>query len=640
MRTLEIFKLFGSIFVNNEDANKKLDDTDKKGKGVASTLGSAIGTAAKWGTAIVGAATAAGGAMLGLASKTSEYAGSILDASRKSGLTMENLQQLKFAGEQAGVSMETLVNSAARLNKTFAQAVGGSKSAKEAFAELGVSLTDASGNARNSNDVFNDTLRRLAEMGDTAEATRLGTEIFGKGFADLKPLLAEGASGIDDLKNRAKELGLVMSDEAITAGDNFGDSLEALKQSLGGMAMQFAGQFIPVLQSGIDFMMNNMPAIKDMMGGVFTALSTAFQSVTPLLADLVTNALPTLIAIFTDTATNVLPPVIALFTQIIQAVLPPLIQLFTGIIQTILPPLTDLLKVIINDILPPFIQLFTDIISTVLPPLMDLFNQIISTLLPPLIELFKQIIDAVMPVIIELFNQFTQTVLPPLMELINEIVQVILPPLLDLFNDLAQAVLPLVITVFESLLPVIEPAMKAIAAVIKTVLALIKGDWEGAWNGIKEFFSAYLDYIVKLVDGFKKVFVGIFEAIGRYVEVVWDNIVGNIKGAINYIIGGINAYIEGINSIKIPDWVPGVGGKSLNIPTIPMLAEGGEIVQKGHAVVGEAGPELLELPQGAKVKPLGNTGPSTVIVEYDGRIIAQKTIEYMPKVLRIKGALS
>jgi len=204
---MEIFKLFGSIFVDNEDANKKLDDTDKKGKGVASTLGKGIQTAAKWGAAIATGATAAGGAMLALASKTSEYAGSILDASRKSSLSMENLQQLKFAAEQSGVSFETLVNSAARLDKTFAQAVGGSKSAKEAFAELGVSLTDASGNARNSNDVFNDTLKRLAEMGNTAEATRLGTEIFGKGFADLKPLLAEGASGIDDLKNRAKELG-------------------------------------------------------------------------------------------------------------------------------------------------------------------------------------------------------------------------------------------------------------------------------------------------------------------------------------------------------------------------------------------------------------------------------------------------
>lgn len=63
--------------------------------------------------------------------------------------------------------------------------------------------------------------------------------------------------------------------------------------------------------------------------------------------------------------------------------------------------------------------------------------------------------------------------------------------------------------------------------------------------------------------------------------------------------------------------MPGVGGKGLNIKEIPLLAEGGEITQKGHAIVGEAGPELLELPQGAKVKPLtpldNNKGVATEV---------------------------
>ncbi len=154
--------------------------------------------------------------------------------------------------------------------------------------------------------------------------------------------------------------------------------------------------------------------------------------------------------------------------------------------------------------------------------------------------------------------------------------------------------------------------MNAISAVIKTVLALIKGDWEGVWSGIKEFFGSALDYIVALVQGWAKIFGSIFEGIKKVVLGVWNGIVDGIKGAINWVINGINTFIRGLNKIKIPDWVPLVGGKGIDIKEIPLLAAGGEITQRGHVIVGEAGPELLELPQGAKVKPLDTRSPQEI----------------------------
>src|SRR5690606_41788047 len=75
---------------------------------------------------------------------------------------------------------------------------------------------------------------------------------------------------------------------------------------------------------------------------------------------------------------------------------------------------------------------------------------------------------------------------------------------------------------------------------------------------------------------------------------VFNGIVAIAKAPINAIITGINAFIRGLNKIKIPDWVPGVGGKGINIPTIPHLATGGTIFGSGIAIVGEAGPELLQ----------------------------------------------
>ncbi len=604
MRALEIFKLFGSIFVDSSEANKSLDETDKKGKNVASTLGGAIGTAAKWGTAIVGGATAAVGGLLAVTNQTAAYADEIDKLSERTGINREELQRWKYAAGQSGADVGKLEVGIKKLSDEMANAMAGNYKAIESFSKLGISLDGLKN--KSQEEIFDKVMAGLADMEQGAVRNALGNDLLGKSYTEMLPLLNAGSQGMEDLKKRADELGIVMSEDAVKANVTFGDSVADLQQALGGIVKNLTNSMLPMLQEFVNFLLDNMPTIQDIVSNVFSVLSDAVAAVLPFLMDLITNALPPMIALFTDIATNVLPPIIWLLTNVIQAVLPPLIQLFTGIIQTILPPLTDLLKVIINEILPPFIQLFTDVINTVLPPLMDLLKEIISTLLPPLIELFKQIIDAVMPIIIELFNQFTQTVLPPLMELINEIVQVILPPLLDLFNDLAQVVLPLVMTVFEALLPVIEPAMNAIAAVIKTVLALIKGDWEGVWNGIKEYFSAYLATIVALVEGFKKAFIAVFTAIKESVLNIWNGLVNGIKSAINYIIKGINTFIEGINNIKIPDWVPGVGGKGLNIKTIPMLAAGGEITEKGHAIVGEAGPELLELPRGARVKPLGD----------------------------------
>ena len=67
---MEIFRLFGSIFIDNEEANKSISKTEEKAEGLGSKLGNGIKTAAKWGAAIVGGATAAAGGLMAVATKT------------------------------------------------------------------------------------------------------------------------------------------------------------------------------------------------------------------------------------------------------------------------------------------------------------------------------------------------------------------------------------------------------------------------------------------------------------------------------------------------------------------------------------------------------------------------------------------
>ncbi|MDY3110996.1 MAG: hypothetical protein SOW50_12880, partial [Lachnospiraceae bacterium] len=89
---LEIFKLVGSIFVDNSAANESLAKTDEKANSVGATLLNGVGKAAKFGTAIVGATTAAAGAVMGLANNAAETADEIDKASIRMGIGAESYQ--------------------------------------------------------------------------------------------------------------------------------------------------------------------------------------------------------------------------------------------------------------------------------------------------------------------------------------------------------------------------------------------------------------------------------------------------------------------------------------------------------------------------------------------------------------------
>lgn len=663
---MEIFRLFGSIFVDNEEANKSISKTEEKAEGLGSKLGNGIKTAAKWGTAIAAGAAAATTAVAGLASvAVSSYAdyeqlvGGVETLFKDSaGLVQEYAKNAyKTAGMTANQYMETVTSFSASL----LQGLNGDTAEAAKVADM--AITDMADNANKmgtSLSSIQNAYQGFAKQNYTMlDNLKLG---YGGTKAEMERLLAdaEKLSGqkydISNLNDVYEAIHVIQTEMGITgttakeATGTISGSINMIKAKFEDFKVSIGEAVAPVVQSFLSLVIDNLPTIEGMIGQVIPVISNLMSTILPpvmelsssllpvlvelfnslipvfgditavmipliaTFAEMAQSILPPIIKLFSQVVSDILPPLVKLFTDIVMTILPPLITLFTGVIQTILPPLIDLLKIIIDKILPPFIQLFNEVIGAILPPLMELFSQIIDTLLPPLIELFGDIIDAIMPVIIELFTTFTEVVLPPLMQLIDEIVAVILPPLLALFNELAELVLPLVMTVFEAMLPVIEPVMNMISAVIKTVLALIKGDWEGVWNGIKSFFSNIWDAIVKAAEGFGKIFGKIFEGIKKVITGIWDGIVDGIKGAINFIIKGINAFIRGLNKIKIPDWVPGVGGKGLNIKEIPLLAYGGEITQKGHAIVGEAGPELLELPQGAKVKPLDRVGEG---IDYD-----------------------
>lgn len=158
--------------------------------------------------------------------------------------------------------------------------------------------------------------------------------------------------------------------------------------------------------------------------------------------------------------------------------------------------------------------------------------------------------------------------------------------------------------VFVSIGKTIASVFKKIWAVVTTVFAPVIDAVKGYVDGCKKVFSGLIDFITgvftgnwkKAWEGVKKIFGGVFEALKSLV-----------KAPMNAVISLINKAISGINklSVKIPDWVPGVGGKKLgfSLPTIPALAKGALSFKGGIAQINERGGEIVDLPHGSRVYP-------------------------------------
>ena len=144
----------------------------------------------------------------------------------------------------------------------------------EAFKAIGVATKDAEGNFRSQEEIMNDTILALASMTDETERNAYAQEIFGNQYTEILPLLNQGADALEDQKNAAHELGLVIDDEAIAAGAKLGDSIADIKDSLGTVATQIAIQLMPIIQTICDFLLEHMPEIQMVIQLVVNVVSS------------------------------------------------------------------------------------------------------------------------------------------------------------------------------------------------------------------------------------------------------------------------------------------------------------------------------------------------------------------------------
>ncbi|EGO5985637.1 phage tail tape measure protein [Enterococcus sp. GC33] len=167
-------------------------------------------------------------------------------------------------------------------------------------------------------------------------------------------------------------------------------------------------------------------------------------------------------------------------------------------------------------------------------------------------------------------------------------------------------------TSFNVIKDIVVGVFKVLADTTKSTFDFITGFIGGAMDGAVKIISDYVNAITRIFGGIIDFVTGVFtgdwsRAWQGVVDIfggIFEGIAAVAKAPINAMITLINGFLGGLNNIKIPKWVPGVGGKGFSIAKIPYLAEGGHMIN-GQAIVGEAGPELLTAKNGkTTVTPL------------------------------------
>lgn len=174
----------------------------------------------KVGLAAASAGALALGAGLVAAIKMTAAAGDeAVKSAAKLGLTTEAVQELGYVADLAGVSATEFASGIARLAKK-----GGFDNTDKALASLA---------------------EKFASLPDGMKKTRLAQEYFGKSGAKLIPFLNSGAAGLAELREEARGLGIVISDDAARGMEAFNDDLSRLQYAGKGLVYTLGQALIP-----------------------------------------------------------------------------------------------------------------------------------------------------------------------------------------------------------------------------------------------------------------------------------------------------------------------------------------------------------------------------------------------------------
>ena len=568
---MDLFKLLGTIAIDNADAKAALSETSAAAKETADDLGDVSSSGEKAGGKLSSAFKKIGSGALAVGKTVA--VGLATGATALGGLTVKALSAAGELEQNMGGSEAVFKEHAGKMQDT----------AKTAFSNMGLSASDFLGTANKMGALFqgagfdietsatmsSDAMQRAADVAsimgiDTASAMEAIAgaakgnftmmDNLGVAMNDTTLQAYALSKGIDkstqDMTNQEK-IGLAMEmfmEKTAYAAGNYAKENETLAGSLGTAKsalsnfLSGAGTVEDVVSSFSNAANVIVKNINTMFPALMSGITRLVEQIVPLIPPLLEKLLPGLI----EGATGLINGIVQAMPQIVSALLaavPALIEGITQIVNALITALPDIIQALVAalpSLIPALISGIVSMIVTlctmlpqIIQPIIDNLPQIIKSICDAIIQNLPVLIDGIIALIIGLVDALP-AIIQALIDSLPYIIEMVVVALMSCGNQLIAGAIRLV-----------GALVGALPQILLSLTQALPKAFVGIWNGVKEtvkslpkfflnIFNSVVEGIAKVIIGVKNTIVKPFTAARDLIKGIVDKIKGFFKGEISF----------------------------------------------------------------------------------------------------------
>lgn len=635
---MDLFKLLGTIEIDNKNANKSLDETSQKGeqaKGRLSKAFTSIGSAAvKFGKTVAVGMVAAGTAVAGLVTKSvqsyadyEQLAGGVETLFKTSADKVQEYAKnaYKTAGLSANEYMETVTSFSASLlqsldNDTAAAAEKANKAITDMADNANKMGTDMSSiqNAyqgfAKSNYTMLDNLKlgyggtkeEMARLLEDAEAIS-GIEYDISSYADIVDAIHVIQTEMDITGTTAKEA-------SSTIQGSFSSMKGAWQNLLTAMSAKElpVGQYVKAFVDSVSTVADNLlPRIRIALDGVVQLVNQLAPQIVSAIPALVSALLPAVVGAATSLIAAVAATLPGLVTAIVNCI-PDIVAAFVSVFDAIISALPALMESIVSA-LPMMIEQLAGALTTMIATLCTMLPQIIQPIIDYLPQIIMSIVNALvqnLPVLIEGLISLVMGIVGALPQIVEglvgampEVISLLVVALVAALPQLIEGAIQLVMGLIAALPQIIQALIDALPEILQAVWDAIVTVFEGLpewfgqlWEGVKDAVSSAVEAILSVItsvwNAIVSVITTVMAGIRNTITSVWNGIKSVVASVVNGIKNTVTSVFNGIKNTAVTVW----NGIKTAITT-PIEAAKAKVKEVVDAIKGFFSGMKLELPK-------------------------------------------